>query len=94
MPDNGVELNYCHLSSAPLILAYLRISLLLSGWYRFVVRIGCPPGASRADSRTISNPLKSSHAALPKGHEISATIGHESEQNIFQNSVAGTNSSS
>jgi hypothetical protein len=27
------------------------INLLVSGWKRFVVRIGCPPGASRADSR-------------------------------------------
>jgi hypothetical protein len=31
--------------------------------------IACPPGASRAVSQTISNRLKSCHAALPQGHD-------------------------
>jgi len=34
-----------------------------------VIFIGCPPGACRADSRTISEGLKAGHAALPKGHK-------------------------
>ena len=56
----------------------------------FFDSIGCPPGAHRADSQTVSKSLRTNHARLPQGHPVPGFCGRCCQRRLGQDKLLKT----